>query len=150
MSAQSISNAIGDLLAYVAVEGPFDGVMGFSQGASLAAMILALPEFPGPFAFGICICSGLPFSVDVLGDGVVRACDPSVDADMINVPTAHIVGAHDASKKYGMVVVGICSESFRVLYEHGAGHEIPSKPTGVVDEMANTIRKVIAMALFIT
>jgi hypothetical protein len=149
-SAESVSNAISDLLAYIAVEGPFDGVMGFSQGASLAAMILALPEFPGPFAFGVCICSGLPFSVDVLGDGIVRACDPSIDTDMINVPTAHIVGAQDASKEYGMVVFGICSKDLRVLYEHSAGHEIPTKPRAVVDEMVNTIRKVIAMTSFAT
>ncbi|OKL56915.1 hypothetical protein UA08_07742 [Talaromyces atroroseus] len=50
-------------------DGPFDGVMGFSQGAALAASILLhheknTPLETPPFRFAIFICASLPFSVD--------------------------------------------------------------------------------------
>ena len=35
-----MATAISQLEAYLAVEGPFDGVIGYSQGASLAATYL--------------------------------------------------------------------------------------------------------------
>lgn len=48
-------------------DGPFDGIMGFSQGASLAASILLQrqldhPSKPPQFHFAIFICGLLPFS----------------------------------------------------------------------------------------
>lgn len=48
-------------------DGPFDGIMGFSQGASLAASLLLQrqldhPSKPPQFQFAIFICGLLPFS----------------------------------------------------------------------------------------
>jgi hypothetical protein len=48
-------------------DGPYDGVVGFSQGAALAASLLMAhqiqnPDAPPPFKFAIFICSVLPMS----------------------------------------------------------------------------------------
>lgn len=50
-------------------DGPFDAVMGFSQGAALAASVLlhhqiSFPQEPPPFRLAIFICGSLPFSID--------------------------------------------------------------------------------------
>ncbi|KAH8681663.1 serine hydrolase FSH [Xylariales sp. PMI_506] len=48
--------------------GPYDGVMGFSQGCSLISSFLMYrqwyePELPPPFKFAMFICGGMPLSV---------------------------------------------------------------------------------------
>lgn len=53
------------ILEFIQTHGPFDGVMGFSQGAAIAASILLHCEAEqkaSPFRFAIFICSPLPFS----------------------------------------------------------------------------------------
>lgn len=53
------------VLDFVKRNGPFDGILGFSQGAALAASILLHHEIAhvrSPFRFAIFICSPLPFS----------------------------------------------------------------------------------------
>ncbi|KAL2784040.1 serine hydrolase FSH [Aspergillus keveii] len=48
-SASSILTAVNDLAAYVITNGPFDGVIGFSQGAVLAAtLLIAVAVQPPP------------------------------------------------------------------------------------------------------
>jgi Serine hydrolase (FSH1) len=49
--------------------GPFDGVLGFSQGASMALSYLLqhqieFPEKPSPFKFALCFSSTIPLSRD--------------------------------------------------------------------------------------
>ncbi|KAF2259790.1 hypothetical protein CC78DRAFT_571633 [Lojkania enalia] len=55
------------VLDYVERRGPFDGVIGFSQGAALAASILLhhqlkSPSTPPPFSFSVFLGSPIPFS----------------------------------------------------------------------------------------
>lgn len=54
-SPETILTAIDDLTEYIQENVPFQGVIGFSQGASLAAMVLARARYanPPPFAFAI-------------------------------------------------------------------------------------------------
>lgn len=62
-----VFNAIKALGEFIEEEGPFDAVIGFSQGASLAASFILecqtmRPTQPLPFRFAMFICSSLPFS----------------------------------------------------------------------------------------
>ncbi|KAL2845825.1 serine hydrolase FSH [Aspergillus pseudodeflectus] len=99
-SATSILTAVNDLAAYVITNGPFDGVVGFSQGAVLAATLLiavqpsspettmqsadadtesALPDAlralqtrgEPPFRFAVFLCGGRPFDLRALQRGVI-------------------------------------------------------------------------------
>ncbi|KIX09417.1 uncharacterized protein Z518_00497 [Rhinocladiella mackenziei CBS 650.93] len=50
-------------------EGPFDAVMGFSQGAALAASVILThriehPREPAPFKLAVFICGSLPYCLD--------------------------------------------------------------------------------------
>ena len=148
-SVTSILQAVEDLSAYVATEGPFDGVMGFSQGAALAAMLLARDSSPVPFSFAIFLCAGLPLCEASLRKGVIRHLDPRVDGEVIRVPTAHIVGAKDDSLEACLALKDLCYERVRALFDHGAGHEVPVSPKGITGDMAKCAEDVIAKATFV-
>ncbi|KAH7032189.1 serine hydrolase FSH [Macrophomina phaseolina] len=87
------------VLDYIKAFGPFDGVMGFSQGAAVAASILLHHQLDGlspPFRLGIFICSPLPFSHS-LNHGIdARAyfgspTDVVVRRDCPNEVPAHLI-----------------------------------------------------------
>ena len=146
-SASTILDAINDLDAYVSEAGPFDGVLGFSQGAVLAATLLARRRHHPPFIFAIFICAGPPFSETALKKGVVEFLDPAKDeGPVILVPSAHIYGAKDPNAEYAHVLAKLCQNYGQIIYDHGAGHEIPRSPRGVTEGMAGAIRNVIMKA----
>ncbi|KAL1642564.1 hypothetical protein SLS58_005332 [Diplodia intermedia] len=64
-TTSNVQKAQDTILRYAKRAGPFDGVMGFSQGAALAASIMLRQELAGeapPFKFAILMGSALPFS----------------------------------------------------------------------------------------
>lgn len=146
---ESILTAIQDLSIYVDQEGPFDGVMGFSQGAALGAMLLARNNHPS-FSFGIFICSGAPLCESGLSKGALHPLRPDINGEPIKVPTAHIIGGKDASLPESLACAAVCAEALRTVYDHGAGHEIPLGAVGnnKVGEMVSCIQKVITRAEF--
>lgn len=146
--ATSILQAVDDLSAYVSAEGPFDGVMGFSQGAALAAMLLVRDPSRMPFSFAIFLCAGLPFCEKSLRKGVLRHPDPKVDRELIGVPTAHIVGARDDALEASLGLRDLCYERLRGIFDHGAGHELPVNPKGITGDMARCVEDVITRATF--
>lgn len=148
-NSASILQAVDDLFAYVSAEGPFDGVMGFSQGAALAAMLLARDSSSVPFSFAIFLCAGLPFCEASLRKGVLQHLDPMVDGELILVPTAHIVGAKDDALEASLALKDLCCERVRGVFDHGAGHEVPVNPKGVIGHMARCVEDAIARARFV-
>ena len=95
-STASYIKALDYLDTYVAAEGPFDGVLGFSQGASLAAMHLVrkaiqAPTEAPPFKCAILIsCAAVYDPVAYFERGEVRVLDFERDGRPIKIPTVHI------------------------------------------------------------
>lgn len=148
-SPRSVLEAIDDLSEWVAENGPFDGVMGFSQGASLAAMVLARARFanPPPFMFAVFICAVLPFCEKALRNGdlkFLRAEDG--DGPVVHVPTAHIIGAKDPHVSHSRGLIDLCQAWGRAVVDHGGGHEIPRKPVEVTHDMAKGVEQIITKA----
>ena len=118
--------------------GPFDGLLGFSDGASVAASILINQERSSsfrPFKYAVLISSTLPlrpenekpFLADEMGQ-------------IISTPTAHILGAKDPARRCGLALFNLCTDGTASLYEHGQGHEIPRLPA-TTKKMAELIRE---------
>lgn len=171
-SPQSILQALDDLNAYLAEEGPFDGVMGFSQGAALASMLISrfcnnamtsshtYTASSSPFSFAIFICAGAPLCENSLRSGTIKYVDPakwkgSVMEEDLNartfklpIPVANIVGRKDPDLAASMDLAGLCQGSSVVL-DHGAGHEIPSGSMLVLKQMAECIEEVITKATLV-
>ena len=81
-----------DLVEEVTSQGPFDGIMGFSEGGIVAATLL-LEDARRPFAgfkCGIFFSAAPPLCPDGIRSGTVRCVDPGENEVSIRIPTAHI------------------------------------------------------------
>ncbi|KAF6156594.1 hypothetical protein GIB67_014573 [Kingdonia uniflora] len=103
--------------------GPFDGVLGFSQGAAMTASLCAeIGRSDGKINFKFAIlCSG--FSSDSV------ELEPAV----INCPSLHIFGNGEEkdrqiSCKASMELASLFDPSSVVIIEHPYGHIIPTQP----------------------
>ncbi|PYH88110.1 hypothetical protein BO71DRAFT_404105 [Aspergillus ellipticus CBS 707.79] len=140
---------------FIATEGPFDGLMAFSQGAACAATYLIhriQQDQPHAFRCAIFFCGGAPndprsFSGvdcdDTRDHGSVgrMTSSPAVEAaappdpspralqftqqDYIDIPTAHIWGANDLLWRFGPDLSQVCMANVREVFVHPGGHEIP-------------------------
>ena len=127
--------------AYNSNLGPFDGLLGFSEGASIVANLLIDQQRSSsvrPFKCAILISglpplqpgNGDPFLADELGQ-------------IINTPTAHIIGAKDPGWLGSLALFNLCAEGTASLYDHKQGHEIPKVPA-IVKKMVVVIREMLA------
>jgi len=107
---------------------PYDGVLGFSQGAGLASLLVALQETPSPsraiehpvrFA---CFFGGFQFSPAV----------PDLSADFcgapFHLPSLHVYGARDEviKPRQGRKLEALFSREGRLGVEHAGGHVVAS------------------------
>lgn len=157
-SPESYSKAIRDLEAFLDEEGPFDGVMAFSQGAGLAAslMIHKLQQAPREaqlrpvFRCAIFFSGGVPEDPSILlaGDVERRLMCFEEDGELIGIPTAHIWGANDhLYPTFGPVLSKLCHSGQRADFIHQGGHEIPGPkdPDGVLNAI-RVIKRAIQRA----
>jgi hypothetical protein len=123
--------ATRDWAAALTAEQHFDGVIGFSQGAALAGLLLATQEAPAdeaaagkPFAFGF----GFGFGVMIGGFTSPKPQHAALFRRKLATPSLHVTGSAD-----GIVPM---RESLRlaerfadpVVIKHDGGHVIPSDP----------------------
>ncbi|KAF9872900.1 hypothetical protein CkaCkLH20_09763 [Colletotrichum karsti] len=88
------------LIDVVQSQGPFDGIMGFSEGGIIAATLL-VEDSRRPFAnfkCGIFFSAAPPLDPDDLAAGIVRSLDPAKDAVSIFIPTAHVY-SHESTTR---------------------------------------------------
>ncbi|CAD6447148.1 b02d05e5-f9f0-4a0e-a536-713537cd595b [Sclerotinia trifoliorum] len=164
-SEDSISKALEDLARYVVEEGPFDGIMAFSHGASLASMFIiqslqknreALrrsPQSPEKTPFtafqcAIFLCGVRPTNVCLAAnaDGHIRFLDGHLDGVVIDMPTAHIFASNDgAMPGESEKLSELCAPDNRVIFIHDQGHEVPKSKEAVLGAV-HAIRRVIDSA----
>ncbi|KAJ5699006.1 Serine hydrolase FSH [Penicillium macrosclerotiorum] len=127
-------------------EGPFDAVIGFSQGAALASAMLVHhtktnPAAPPPFRVAVFLCGGRPWN----SSGMAYV-EPQPDTYLINIPTAHVVGKLDPLYEQGLVLHALCEPSKAKFYDHGSKHMVPFDQKNT-DEMVKIIEETIAKAI---
>jgi len=123
--------ATRDWAAALTAEQHFDGVIGFSQGAALAGLLLATQEAPGddaagntPLAFGF----SFRFGVMIGGFTSQKPQHAALFRRKLTTPSLHVTGSAD-----GIVPM---RDSLRlaerfvnpVVIKHDGGHVIPSDP----------------------
>ncbi|KAJ2881215.1 Ovarian cancer-associated protein 2 [Coemansia asiatica] len=101
-------------------EGPFDGVLGFSQGAGMAAIVAALAESGEMrgFRFAMFFAGFYPDQLRLFGDLVKER--------RLRVPSLHVVGESDAVVPCvrGVDLAARAFENAQVL-RHAGGHFVP-------------------------
>ena len=128
----SFREAVNNLERFVSVEGPFDGIIAFSQATSLAAALLVerhdvsaksgLPDHR-PFKCAIFFSGRSPY----IDAGIERSPEAQPNEAIIQIPTAHIWGANDDLEPgQPEALTRWCESDNRLTFIHQGGHEIPS------------------------
>jgi pimeloyl-ACP methyl ester carboxylesterase len=153
----SCLDALNHFDRYIAAEGPFDGVLAFSQGAALALAYLAQRWTQDPVGERLTpvIKCAVFFSPRNAYDAALqRVADitaatrlsPADITGVICIPTAHIWGRNDSDTDASSVI-GLCSSAGRETYIHHGAHEIPGARTNAaVKACVQAIRRVISTA----
>jgi hypothetical protein len=145
-----------NLASMIENETPFDGIMGFSEGAGVALSLLAMHDQllkdgkPSPFLFkcGIFFCGAPAVDAALLQDGLLRKLDSSTSDRVITLPTAHIWSREDdLHPGFGEASRMICSATTAEEYIHELGHTVPGAQSekGVM-EATRAIRRTIERA----
>lgn len=126
-------------LAYLkevfAQRGPFDGILGFSQGAAMAAVVCSqLGTLKGDIDMRfVILCSGFAPAL------------PEFEKESIKCPSLHIFGgdhgndrqiANQASRDLS----SLFDESCSVIIEHDCGHIIPTR-SPYIDQMKDFLQR---------
>ncbi|KAL8853085.1 MAG: hypothetical protein Q9221_002116 [Calogaya cf. arnoldii] len=133
----AMESALVELKDYLELQGPFDAVLAFSQGATLAATFLAVYG-NGYFKCALFICSDCPRLLSKIKDNPRET--------VITIPTGHIVGREDPLFAAGIMLSEICSRSTCSIFEHSGGHEIPRGIIATAD-MVRLVNDMIARTI---
>lgn len=149
-------------------EGPFDGIIGFSQGGALATTLIAAeekgllpppPPPPPPSSGGpakprlkcvILLSCGQPWDFAALQAGQNRRLLAGEDGVCIHLPTAHFWGRNDGEGFLGNHEVAmVCDARVRVESVHLAGHGVPSEARpaelqAMVEAIEMTVQRALA------
>lgn len=130
----------------ISLHGPFDGVLGFSHGGTLAAGFLIhhakqqragiLPLEAPLFRCAIFVNSLPPFHMN-------SGQHPVIDEDLdgyITIPCVSIAGAQDPLFNCSLALHRICDSRSSTFVVHGKGHDVPTDQRNVAI-MASAIRK---------
>lgn len=103
---------------------PFDGVLGFSEGTTVAASLIlrqSRNKVTSSFKFAIFICCTVP---PLRSDGLdILLADETVER--INIPTTHIIGSRDPGCQGGRALFNLCNQSSASIFDHRGSHTIP-------------------------
>ncbi|KAF7305785.1 Pkinase-domain-containing protein [Mycena chlorophos] len=120
-----------DILASQPRAAPIDGILGFSQGAAMSALLTALLE--RPHAFPPFLIDGkpphAPFKFCIAASGFIipsTVSDTAFSGGGYATPTLHFIGRKDALVKEpsSRALVAVSKEARLEL--HDGGHELPT------------------------
>ncbi|MCJ1355502.1 MAG: hypothetical protein MMC33_005494 [Icmadophila ericetorum] len=145
---RSVADAYEWLYRVIEEDGPFDGVLGFSHGATFAFGFLVQHARKNPYASplfrsAIFIGSLPPFRNDDKGKIVYE----KGLQDIVKMPTLHVTGKADFVYEHSMSVYRLCDARSSQLVVHAKGHEIPGDAKNVA-MIAAAWREMMQRAMF--
>lgn len=115
------------LIRTIREQGPFVGVLGFSQGAKTALELLLLQEERADevgIKFAVLACGTVP-PADLLfgqrGEGEQRA-------QVVRVPTIHAIADSDPWRPQSEHMPAYCAPETRRVFRYTANHHLPNLP----------------------
>lgn len=128
-SVSASLRAVQDLENFIAREGPYDGVLAFSEGMTLACTLLMRyveQKKPLPFKCAIFFSPSLvPLNYDDLCRGVFTKIEVSQMSQAIGIPTTVVWGSMDPYVTKAIEVQPLFEQESLSTYIHDGGHEIP-------------------------
>lgn len=127
--------------------GGVDGIIGYSEGAMVAATMLVDQERrfrqhgqPRRLKMGIFFTGWPP--MEPSGNRVLFADEVE---ERIVVPSVHVIGSSDPFLPGALGLCAVCDEDKALIFDHGKGHTIP-RDTQTVKELADAIRRTMVKA----
>ena len=134
-STNSIHDMLDPLHRILEEEGPFHGVLGYSEGASVAATLLVSNQRR-------CEAQGIE---NTLTNAIFFSGAPPLDPDgeallladrcgqVIEARTIHVLSASDPFLHGCLALYNVCNEERAQIFDHGKGHLVPREPRVVKD-----------------
>ncbi|KAH9864533.1 hypothetical protein J1614_010468 [Plenodomus biglobosus] len=126
-------------------EGPFEGIVGYSEGATIAGTLLLHEEMrrvkegrPRMLKCAL-FFGGWPPMTPTL-DGLVLADQSEL---MIDVFTCHIIGSLDPYLHGNIALYNVCNPDMASIFDHGKGHTLP-RHKDMVKELGDAVRCMIS------
>ena len=129
---------------YLSAEGPFDGILGFSQGGAIASAILARQR---PHAVGASLAAPPPrlqlrFAM-LLSSVDCKAAAPELFVEPLGIPSLHVFDASEEHAAHCWALHEVFGDGH--VLKHAAGHSIPASP-GWWAPAADWLRSACAVA----
>lgn len=144
-SRRSTNDTIDYLLRIMDEDGPFDGIIGYSEGATVAGTLLLRERLraeekgiPAMFKCAIFFMGWPPMDPRTY---YVVLQDESLWR--IELPTCHIIGSLDPYLDGSMALYNVCDPDTAFIFDTGKGHTLPREKT-MVKELGDTVRNMIA------
>ncbi|PQE07301.1 putative FSH2 Serine hydrolase that localizes to both the nucleus and cytoplasm protein [Rutstroemia sp. NJR-2017a WRK4] len=140
----SIRAALKAVYEVIEEEGPFDGVIAYSEGSIVVGSLILdeavrfereerKPQIKMAIFFG----GWPPFSAET---GRALLMDES---DLfIDIPTCHVVGSKDPFLLGSMALFNVCNGDLAEMFDHGKGHTLP-RDQETIAELGAVIHKMI-------
>ena len=126
-------------------KGPFGGILGYSEGATVAATFVmdflgrhATEGLEMPLKCAIFISGSAPFASD---GGALVLADTSGQA--ITIPTCHVLAYNDTMLFESLALFDVCQQDVASVVDHGRGHLFPTE-SAAQKLVTNAIRDLIA------
>jgi hypothetical protein len=143
-SAGSLEDAYSLIYQTIEDEGPFDGILGFSQGSATAYGFLAHHASKRPldplFRCAVFFNGLPPFKVQ---DNCAIYETPA-DAPVLKIPSLHVIGKKDFVRPHSLALLKLMDPASSMVLEHSGGHEIPRdriNTTHICDMMERLCRR---------
>ncbi|KAK4498332.1 hypothetical protein PRZ48_010990 [Zasmidium cellare] len=114
-------------------------VMGERAVLTTIARLLKLLDDDPEIECGIFFCGWPPVRVE---SNKIKILLADECADVIDVPTCHIVGCDDPYIDGSMALYSLCDEETATLFDHGQGHLVPRDPR-TIEELGAAIRETV-------
>jgi len=124
---ESVTAAYDFIYKIIEEEGPFDGILGFSHGATLAFAFLMQHANKHPLdpPFALFRCAVFIAGPAPLGEDGKRLRFSKEQGPLLRLPTVHIAGKDDALFQESLNLYRLCEEETATLVCHTKGHLIP-------------------------
>lgn len=144
-SSCRIQSVLDRLNEVMRTDGPFDGIIGDSEGAIIAATFIvdhvrqcAKTNIQPQLRCAVFVSGGPPYNSDGTEFFLADQC-----GQIITIPTCHIMGYNDCQISGVLALYHLCNERVATLVDHGRGHRLPNDPR-LYQLMIKGIRDLIA------
>lgn len=140
----SAQEALNYLYRIIEEDGPFDGIIGYSEGATVAATLILHEQMrletegrEPTFKCALFFAGWPPLNAEL--NRIVLADESDLT---ITIPTCHVIGSLDPYLAGSIALYNICEMDNAYLFDHAKGHTLP-RDKHTVKELGDIIRNMV-------